>query len=259
MNYRTVLLLGLLFAFAHGPAGASCPALYLDGMPPSPLSPGVVELCNDSYASRWDPRSRNPQYVVEVLRSDSLRAFVTRSNDFRADERVSDQYRVEPTDYVGSGYDRGHMAPAGDSTTPRAMTQSFLMTNMVPQNPLCNRGPWARVEEATRALVVSVVNGKGYVVTGPIYWGEHKVVAGSVWVPTKIFKALYIPGDRFGNSVVAGAWVAENADSADVEFVSLTRLREKYGVDAFPSLPEGLKAVAQVPDQVLSRVQATRR
>jgi endonuclease G len=258
MNYRAILLLAALLASLHTSAGASCPALYLNGTPPYPLAPDVVELCNDQYASRWDPRSHNPQYVVEVLQGDLLRGLTQRTNDFRGDDRISDQYRVEADEYAGTGYDRGHMAPAGDSVTPRAMSQSFLMSNVVPQNRLCNRGPWARVEEATRSLVVSVVGGRGYVVTGPLYWGDH-LTAGRAWVPTKLFKAVYVPGDRFGNTVVVGAWVADNADEANVEFVSLARLRERYGVDAFPSLPEGLKAVAQVPDTVLSRVGAVRR
>lgn len=258
MNYRTILLLGLLFAFVRSPANASCPDKYLDGTWPTPTPPDVVELCNDEFADLWDPARRNPRYAAEVLYAKKLRAFTERTNDFHTDPRLEGRGQPSVTEFSGTGYDRGHMAPAGDMSTAAAMRQSFSMANMVPQVAANNRGPWSRIEEAVRSLVVPVKDGRGFVVTGPLYWGDVQKV-GASYVPSKLFKALYVPGDMFGNQVVVGAWLVDNAERPDTAFISLARLRDVYGVDAFPSLPEGLKAAAQVPEAVLVRTQAVRR
>jgi endonuclease G len=61
---------------------------------------------------------------------------------------------VRPTDYTGSGYDRGHIAPSADRTRNEADNSStFLMTNMMPQVPEVNRGVWGDLEEYCRELV----------------------------------------------------------------------------------------------------------
>ncbi len=62
-----------------------------------------------------------------------------RSNRFRSDNDVLGCARLD--DYRNSGYDRGHMAPAGDMKwSARAMDDSHLLTNIVPQNRRLNAG-----------------------------------------------------------------------------------------------------------------------
>ena len=84
-----------------------------------------------------------------------------------------------------------------------------------------------------------------YVVTGPIFRGESlKALNGRVLVPTEVYKAVYNP--KLGQ---AGAYVAENADDAELREVSVAQLREESGIDAFPALPEVVKARAMdLPD-----------
>jgi endonuclease G len=67
-----------------------------------------------------------------------------RKNDFRPGEALpAAWYKVRPSDYTGSGYDRGHIAPNADRTRNEADNSStFLMTNMMPQVPELNRGVW---------------------------------------------------------------------------------------------------------------------
>lgn len=259
MRYRQLAWLSLLLAFiVPKTAVAACPDVYLDKVQPQPSS-GLVELCAEGFSDLWDGQTRGPRFASEVLYADKLRAGKPdRELQFHEDFRLSPGNRVAPTEYVNSGYDRGHMAPAGDRTTVEEMHLSFSMANVVPQNPVNNRGAWAKIEETVRTLVVSVFRGRGYVVTGPIYWGDTKRV-GTVLVPQKLFKAVYLPGDAFGNPDVYGAWVVENEADPKTTFVPLSYLRDMYGVDAFPSLPEGIKSVAKLPDAAAARTGARLR
>jgi len=260
VRYRQLFWLSLLAALAvPRSVSAGCPEVYLDGAQPEPAV-GLVELCAEGFSDLWDPTARTVRYGSEVLYADRLRApgRPDRERLFHEDSRLSVANRVSPDALVGSGYDRGHVVPAGDMATPEAMLHSFSMANVVPQNSSNNRGPWSRIEEATRSLVVSVFRGRGYVVTGPIYWGDAARV-GTMLVPQKLFKAVYVQGDAFGNPDVAGAWVVENADDPKTTFVPLAYLRDMYGVDAFPSLPEGVKSVAKLPDAVAAHTGARLR
>lgn len=69
-----------------------------------------------------------------------------RDENFRGDDNVVGS--AEQWDYSYSGYDRGHMAPAGDMKwSKKAMDESFFMTNMCPQAKTLNTGAWKRLEE----------------------------------------------------------------------------------------------------------------
>ena len=114
-----------------------------------------------------------------------------RQDDFRADTTLpAGWYRVQGTDYSGSGYDRGHMTPSGDRTKTVADNSStFLMTNMIPQLPANNQGPWASLETYCRTLA-----GQGnelYIVSGG-YGTQGTVAAGHVTVPSQTWKVIIV-------------------------------------------------------------------
>ena len=99
--------------------------------------------------------------------------------------------RAELVDYRGSGYDRGHMCPAGDNKWDEdAMYESFLMTNMCPQNQQLNSGLWNQIEMQCRYWAKKY--GKLYIVCGPIYLrGEYQTIGPNrVMVPEAFFKAV---------------------------------------------------------------------
>jgi len=79
-----------------------------------------------------------------------------RSDEFYADARLPRSERSELQDYQGSGFDRGHMAPAGDMATTESMAQSFSLANIVPQHSINNRKAWASIEKATRKYVMRI-------------------------------------------------------------------------------------------------------
>eukprot|EP00903_Cladosiphon_okamuranus_P018902 g17385.t1 len=145
-----------------------------------------VILPSEEYTSCWDSRTRNARWVVERINVNTITGpGDRRKSPFRSDSRLQSLFRSSLEDYVGSGYDRGHLAPAGDHKTTQAnLTQTFLLSNMAPQTPGFNRGYWADFEEFVRTLVIptersietAAAEGHSqiafkdvYVITGPLF------------------------------------------------------------------------------------------
>jgi DNA/RNA endonuclease G (NUC1) len=141
---------------------------------------------------------------------------LARVDTFRADPAVpADWYRVLSTDYFGSGFDRGHMVPNADRDPATSMPinqATFLMTNMIPQAPDNNQGPWANMENYLRTLLPAnelyiVAGGAGVGGTGSSGF-MTSFANGRVTVPALTWKvALVLPkasGDDVSR-VTAGA------------------------------------------------------
>ncbi|QJT41223.1 DNA/RNA non-specific endonuclease (plasmid) [Aeromonas media] len=90
------------------------------------------------------------------------------ANEFFEDYRLPEEVRVSTYSYSHTGYDRGHLAPAGDFSTLGAQRESFSLANVVPQSSTVNRGIWADIESTVRHLAEK---GTTHVVTGPLYLG----------------------------------------------------------------------------------------
>lgn len=134
-----------------------CPQHFAGGRPPiTPAAPKLRALCFDAFAVLHSGNTKTPVFVAERLNRQVLLAGkgLHRTDKFYADARLPRSERAELDDYRGSGWSRGHMAPAGDMGTPEAMAQSFSLANMVPQDPRQNSGPWAKIEDDTRRYVM---------------------------------------------------------------------------------------------------------
>lgn len=161
-------------------------------------------------------------------------AFDSRDNRFHPEPRLRPQDRADLTDYAGSGFDRGHMAPSGDMTRLEDDYDSFSLANMVPQAGGLNRSGWAALESYVRSLAVTF--GTVHVVTGPAYKGASlRVLNRRVLVPSHVWKAVFVPGQG------AGAWIATNEDASRWDVVSIETLSERTGVDPFPDLPIAIR------------------
>lgn len=111
-------------------------------------------------------------------------------------------------DYRGSGYTRGHMAPAMDMRWDRqAMTECFLMTNMCPQHEKLNNGEWRQLEERIHRWAKR--DGRLIVLTGPIVADGTLMSIGpkaDIAVPKTFYKVIYAP-----NQNRAIAFIYDNA------------------------------------------------
>jgi endonuclease G len=110
----------------------------------------------------------------------------------------ADWYQVQPDDYTGSGFDRGHIVPAADRDRTEADRQAvFLMTNIQPQAPDNNRGAWARLESECRELAVQ---GKElYMIAGGVGSGgtgeqgrKTAIGGGKIAVPAVTWKIVVV-------------------------------------------------------------------
>lgn len=189
-------------------------------------------LCFSSFAILHSGISRTPIYVAERLNRQALLSAKEnqRKNKFFPDARLPRSERSEITDYRGSGYDRGHMAPAGDMPTEEAMAQSFSLANIVPQSAINNRKAWANIEKATRKYAMRS-NGDVFVITGPIFDSSRATIGeNKVWIPKFLFKLVYDPGT--GRSWVH--WI-ENSDNAKVSKpITYEELVNRSGIQFLP-------------------------
>jgi endonuclease G len=150
-------------------------------------------LCAGSFAVMYSGLTKTPMVVVERMTATSLIGARTqqRTNDFLADQCIPARDRAELSDYQRSGYARGHMGAAANMPDRAAMSESFLLTNIVPQDFQHNAQVWAKVESATRRYVQRA-KGDVFVFTGPLFLGQVRTIGrGGVWVPSHIFKLVY--------------------------------------------------------------------
>ena len=138
----------------------------------------------------YNEQFEQASWVTYVLTRDEAESvIVNRTDNFRPDTSIRTG-SAQLNDYRGSGFDRGHLAPAGDMKWHRtAMSESFLLSNMSPQSPSFNRGIWKKLEEQVRRWAIE--KDSLYVITGPLLEPTDSLIGKSgVAIPTHYFKVL---------------------------------------------------------------------
>ena len=198
---------------------------------------------HEHFALSYIESYEQAEWVAYELAAEHLEGErVNRSTSFRADPKVKTG-SASPRDYIRSGYDRGHLAPAADMAfSSEAMRSSFYMSNVSPQVPAFNRGIWRELEEQTRDW--SRANKHLYVVTGPILaqraikrFGPKKGVAA----PRSYYKILL---DLREPEQKAVAFLLPNAKSnnrLNEYIVTIDSIEQLTGIDFFPELPDELE------------------
>ena len=215
----------------------ACPQFFVNGV--SPRVPNAQQLapralCYDAFAVLHAGVTKTPVFVAERLNRSQLEDAKDekRTNRFFADARLPMAERAELEDYKGSGFDRGHMAPAGDMPNAQAMAQSFSLANMVPQAPVNNQRSWAGIEKATRKYVMRA-SGDVYVITGPVFDSSSGQIGnGRVRVPKYLYKLVY-------DATTGRAWAhwIENTDQAHAgRPITYAELVKRTGIEFFPGV-----------------------
>ncbi|HEX7331591.1 MAG TPA: DNA/RNA non-specific endonuclease [Pyrinomonadaceae bacterium] len=177
-----------------------------------------------------------------------------RQDDFRADTTLpTGWYRVQATDYSGSGFDRGHMCPSADRTiTVTANSATFLMTNMIPQLPANNQGVWANLENYSRSLVSQ--GNELYIISGG--QGLRFFIAnGHVAVPAQTWKVIIVlpvgnnDVSRVTTSTRTIAVVVPNSGTINSDWrtyrVSVDQVEAITGYDFFSNVPSAIQNVIE--------------
>jgi endonuclease G len=187
-----------------------------------------------------------------------------RQDDFRNDTTLPPGwYQVLATDYTGSGFDRGHHCPSADRTvTVAANSATFLMTNMMPQSPDNNQGPWAGMENYLRTLVTSgnelyvVMGGSGQGGTGSNGGITMTVASGHVAVPSQTWKVVLVQPQgtndvaRVTTSTRLIAVIMPNTQGVRTNTwqqyrVSVDQVEQMTGYDFFSNVPASIQAVIE--------------
>lgn len=216
-------------------------------MPTTPKETPEQILMNDAYVSSFNNVTLIPNWVAWKLTTAHTKGSAQRKNAaFTPDDRIDEKYRVTTYDYMRSGYDRGHMCPAGDNKwSEEAMQQCFLMTNMCPQDHGLNIGDWNEMENQCRKWAQEY--GEIYIVCGPIlYKGAHKRIGKEhkVTVPEAFFKVvLCLKGTPKGIG-----FIYRNTDGnrPKGDYVnSIDQVERITGLDFFPTLPDKVEKTVE--------------
>ncbi|XP_078087772.1 nuclease EXOG, mitochondrial [Mustelus asterias] len=211
-----------------------------------------IHYCTN-HISSYDQAKRTPRWVLEHITQEKVQGTADRKRcKFKPDPHIPAFFSAMNEDYLGSGWSRGHMAPAGDNKfSPQAMAETFYLSNIVPQNFENNAGFWNRLEMYCRELTQRYEN--VWVVSGPLTLPTsgadgrktvtYQVIGQSeVAVPTHLYKVILAQKSSAPSGLMAlGAFVVPNSpigfDHQLSEYqVELQDLEKMSGVTFFPAL-----------------------
>ena len=194
------------------------------------------------YVSSYNTETLIPDWVAYELTREETRGKATRADkNFSMDLSFKGKQAMRE-DYMGSGWTRGHMAPAGDFFwSDEAMEETFYFMNICPQREELNNKDWQYLEKQVREWANRY--GKVWVVSGPII-GENiygTIGRDRVVVPDAFFKAVMVHDGRRYQSI---AFVMGNdAERYWLQDCALTidELEERTGIDFYPALPDDIE------------------
>lgn len=207
---------------------------------PKPLKDRPEQILNRrGYTTSYNRRTKTPNWVAWHLTKAHTYGKNQRSQEkFTEDEDVKTP-RATDQDYYTSRYDRGHMCPAGDNKWDKtAMEQSFLFTNVCPQNHGLNKYEWNDLEIRCREWAQQY--GSVDIVCGPIYDNvdEPKTIGkNKVWVPERLFKVVLC---RKGKPKAIGFIYKNVGKKQPMEQAVCTvdEIEQLTGIDFFPALDD---------------------
>jgi endonuclease G len=149
-----------------------------------------VILDHTYYVVSYNPKKNDPNWVSWHLSAGDIGS-TARQDNFASDPLLPAMYyHVKNTDYTGSGYDRGHLSPSADNTASVMQnSESFIMSNMLPQYHELNAGPWELLETFERSLALT--NQKEvYIIAGGIFDAAPTTIGPGIAVPKSCFKIV---------------------------------------------------------------------
>ena len=190
---RLVLALSLfLTVSAYAGINQQCSQFTAAGSATYAAKPGDQEICHKNYAVIHSCAVKAPIAVFEHLTPAAMSGTATRKDDFRPDPQVTPNCSATLADYatVGKTHDRGHMSPAKNNTiNAEIMSESFFLSNMVPQVANNNRGIWKQLEMQERQWAMAPGT-DFYIISGGIFDAGYAKTGNSLGIPTRLYKII---------------------------------------------------------------------
>ena len=198
------------------------------------------------YTVSYDEVSRIPVWVAYELTEDEANGTIGRDGkSFRPDENAK-VIQADNYDYRGSGWSRGHMAPAGDfKWDDLAMWDTFYYTNCCPQDERLNNGSWNALENRVRNWARQF--GSVFVVTGPIIGQNQGGRIGShgVVVPDAFFKAILVYSKEIYHGISFVMFNNSTPQRLPDCHLSINDLETLTGLDLFPTLDDSIEETVE--------------
>lgn len=226
------------------------------------LTPDNYLLDQRYYVESYSTSRSTPNWVSWHLDATTITGAAKRQDNFAAFSGLpSGAFAVQSTSYQNSGFDRGHNVPSGDRTSSTdANSATFLMTNMIPQAPQNNQGPWEQLESYLRTKVLE--GNEVYVIMGSYGSGgvgnngsATTIAGGKIAVPSNVWKiAVIIPaGDadlsRITSTTRVVAINTPNINSVDKDWkrhlVSVRDIEKATGYNLLSNLPQSIQDVIE--------------
>ncbi|CAH0997424.1 hypothetical protein EMA8858_03557 [Emticicia aquatica] len=204
----------------------------------------IIEHKN--YTLRYEEDYEIPAWVVHKLRGEYTQGRASRAgNQFIPDKKVKNNSALSG-DYSNTGFDRGHMVPAGDfKCCQDLMNETFYMSNISPQAPDFNRGIWENIEERVRGWAVR--DEELYIVTGPVLRKGLPTIGryNNVAVPEFFYKIALFYQPKSGKTPRAIAFLLPNeplfGKRMNSYVVSIDEVEKATGLDFFAKLPNDIQ------------------
>lgn len=204
-----------------------------------------ILLQRTGYLVSYNSNTRIANWVAWKLTPERIEGNTGRTDNFHPDPDLPKSKAVTTQDYKGSGWDRGHLCPAGDNKWSRqAMIESFYMTNICPQHHNLNRGDWNELEQKCRKWVKK--DSCLYIVAGPIFYDRKPQTIGGhkVAVPDAFFKVIL----SLHKKPKAIGFIYKNNEGnnpLDSYVNTVDEVERITGIDFFPALPDDIERAVE--------------
>lgn len=194
-------------------------------------------ITHTGYSLLYNETHEQANWVAYELTKEETNKLYERTNKFISDPKVKTG-TASDKDYEGSGYDRGHLAPASDMAwSSNSMVESFYYSNMSPQTPSFNRGIWKKLEELVRTWAVE--NNNVYIVTGPVLTnGLQTIGPNKVSIPNQYYKVVLDYSEPYIKGIGFILPNIETKEQLQYYAVSIDSVEKLTGIDFFPLLQD---------------------
>lgn len=209
------------------------------------IQPGEKTVDRTGYAMSFDTKHNLAKWIAYKLTKIHLENPVTDRKGEKFKPDTDFPQALTPEQYTGSGFDRGHLLPAGDARwSEEAMNDSFLMGNVAPQAPQLNQQRWNQLEEFTRQKARQLE--ELFVVTGPILDDKDGKFRGTeTTLPSRFFKVLLQVTEKSAKAIGFIMSQSPTVKGLKPYAVSIQDVEKATSLDFFSCLPDQVEEATE--------------